>query len=43
MGLYISSEIVREHDGEIKVKSKPNEGSVFSFTLPLSHQNNSAR
>ncbi|HET9746845.1 MAG TPA: PAS domain S-box protein [Chitinophagaceae bacterium] len=39
MGLYISSEIIREHNGEIKVKSKLNEGSVFSFVLPLSGQN----
>jgi two-component system phosphate regulon sensor histidine kinase PhoR len=35
MGLYIASEIIKEHKGEIKVKSKLNEGSVFSFTLPL--------
>lgn len=42
MGLYISSEIVREHEGELKVKSKLNEGSVFSFILPLSVKNNSA-
>lgn len=41
MGLYISSEIIREHDGEIKVKSEPNQGSVFSFILPLAVQNNS--
>jgi two-component system CheB/CheR fusion protein len=35
MGLYISSEIIKEHHGHIAVSSKPNEGSVFSFTLPL--------
>lgn len=35
MGLYISSEIIKEHNGKIKVKSKLNEGSVFSFSLPL--------
>lgn len=35
MGLYISSEIIKEHNGEIKVRSKLNEGSVFSFSLPL--------
>ncbi|HMK17587.1 MAG TPA: ATP-binding protein [Chitinophagaceae bacterium] len=35
MGLYISSEIIKEHNGEINVKSKLNEGSVFSFSLPL--------
>jgi len=35
MGLYISSGIIKEHDGEINVKSKLNEGSIFSFSLPL--------
>ena len=35
MGLYISSEIIKEHNGEIRVQSKLNEGSVFSFSLPL--------
>ena len=35
MGLYIASEIIKEHQGEIRVKSKLNEGSVFSFLLPL--------
>ena len=37
MGLYISSEIIKEHNGEITVKSKLNEGSVFSFSLPLAN------
>jgi signal transduction histidine kinase len=35
MGLYIASEIIKEHNGEIRVESKLNEGSVFSFSLPL--------
>jgi two-component system CheB/CheR fusion protein len=35
MGLYISSEIIREHKGRMSVKSKLNEGSAFSFWLPL--------
>ena len=35
MGLYIASEIIKEHQGEIRVKSKLNKGSVFSFLLPL--------
>jgi len=35
MGLYIAAEIIKEHNGEILVKSKLNEGSVFSFSLPL--------
>ena len=37
MGLYISSEIIKEHNGEISVESKLNEGSVFSISLPLSN------
>ncbi|MGH2649259.1 MAG: PAS domain-containing sensor histidine kinase, partial [Ginsengibacter sp.] len=35
MGLYIASEIIKEHKGLITVKSILNEGSVFSFSLPL--------
>ncbi len=37
MGLHISSEIIKEHKGRIEVKSKLNEGSVFSFSLPLAN------
>ena len=37
MGLYISSEIIKEHGGEIKVTSKLGEGSIFSFSLPLAN------
>jgi two-component system CheB/CheR fusion protein len=35
MGLYIASEIIKEHKGDINVKSKLNEGCVFTFSLPL--------
>jgi two-component system CheB/CheR fusion protein len=35
MGLYISSEIIREHKGTMYVESTLNEGSSFYFTLPL--------
>jgi two-component system phosphate regulon sensor histidine kinase PhoR len=35
MGLYISSEIIKEHNGHMNVKSKMNEGSMFSFSIPL--------
>jgi signal transduction histidine kinase len=35
MGLYISSEIVRRHQGKMWVKSKKNDGSSFYFTLPI--------
>jgi len=37
MGLYISSAIIKEHNGSIRVKSKLNEGSIFSFSLPLAN------
>jgi two-component system sensor histidine kinase VicK len=35
LGLYISAEIIRRHNGQIGVESKIGEGSVFWFTLPL--------
>jgi two-component system phosphate regulon sensor histidine kinase PhoR len=35
MGLYISSDIISEHNGRLQVKSKLSEGSTFSFELPL--------
>ena len=35
MGLYISSEIIREHNGRLQVKSQLGKGSTFSFELPL--------
>ncbi|HUR66760.1 MAG TPA: ATP-binding protein [Chitinophagaceae bacterium] len=35
MGLYISAEIVKQHNGSMSVQSKPGKGSVFSFSLPL--------
>jgi two-component system CheB/CheR fusion protein len=38
MGLYIASEIIKEHQGEIRVKSKLNKGSTFSFSLPLADE-----
>jgi signal transduction histidine kinase len=34
LGLWVSSEIVRKHGGNIRVKSKPNTGTVFSVFLP---------
>lgn len=35
LGLYISSEIIKQHKGTISVESKQNEGSTFVITLPL--------
>jgi PAS domain S-box-containing protein len=35
IGLYITKQIVEAHGGKIRVESKLDEGSTFSFTLPL--------
>ncbi|MBT1706411.1 PAS domain S-box protein [Chryseosolibacter indicus] len=35
LGLYISAGIIRSHGGQINVKSKIGQGSVFNFSLPL--------
>lgn len=35
MGLYISSEIIKSHRGELRVSSEYGEGSTFSIELPL--------
>ncbi len=35
LGLYISSEIVKRHNGQMSVKSIEGKGSTFYFTLPF--------
>jgi signal transduction histidine kinase len=35
LGLYISSEIVKQHGGELWAKSKEGKGSTFYFSLPI--------
>ncbi|WP_291862608.1 ATP-binding protein, partial [Marinilabilia sp.] len=39
IGLAITKEFVRLHDGEIYVKSEPGKGSVFTVELPVVSQN----
>ncbi len=38
LGLFIAREIVDAHDGRMGVESKPGQGCVFWFTLPLAHE-----
>jgi len=35
LGLVISYKIIKEHDGDISVKSSPGKGTVFQLKLPL--------
>ena len=36
LGLAICHSVIKKHGGHLKVKSKPGDGSVFSFLLPAS-------
>ena len=38
MGLFICSEIIKRHNGEVGVKSNPGKGSVFYFTIPIKQE-----
>jgi two-component system NtrC family sensor kinase len=37
LGLSISRNIIKEHSGDIKVDSKPGEGTCFTIILPIKH------
>ncbi len=39
IGLYISSEIIKRHNGKMHLESTKGKGSKFSFTIPFKHQN----
>jgi len=42
LGLYISRQLAISHGGELRVTSKPGEGSTFTLTLPTCEQTVSA-
>ncbi|HEV8285161.1 MAG TPA: ATP-binding protein [Chitinophagaceae bacterium] len=39
IGLFIASEIIQRHKGKLSVESEKGQGSVFTFTLPISSEN----
>lgn len=41
LGLYWSQKMIKMHGGSIKVKSKLNEGSTFTLSLPIAEENQS--
>lgn len=38
IGLYIASTIIERHKGRLWVQSRKGEGSIFHFSLPLTHE-----
>jgi len=34
LGLIICKDLIEEHNGQLHIESKPNNGTVFGFTLP---------
>jgi PAS domain S-box-containing protein len=38
LGLSVSSNILKEHDGKIEVRSEPGKGSTFIVRLPVEHE-----
>lgn len=43
LGLWVSSDIIRRHEGEMRVRSKKEKGSVFLMWLPVGDQVMSGR
>ncbi|AFS81151.1 integral membrane sensor signal transduction histidine kinase [Candidatus Nitrosopumilus koreensis AR1] len=43
LGLAICKGIIDNHEGQITVQSSPNQGAVFSFTLPKGEKSKSSR
>lgn len=35
LGLFISNKLIKRHNGTIRVRSQPGQGSIFTFTLPV--------
>jgi signal transduction histidine kinase len=38
LGLFISSEIIKRHGGNISVESEVGKGSAFTFRLPVTEE-----
>lgn len=39
LGLYISAEIIKRHEGKMWIKSKVGKGSIFYFSIPIKRKN----